>query len=123
MRAFSAMLTASVALLLSCAALTPARLPDSPGTLRLFRPEAARVQVVGDWNDWGGTLIPGGILDPSSGRMERGREGWWTVSPQLDRGRYRYAFVIDGSVWITDPSNPETASFGDRTVSVLVIDG
>ncbi len=121
MRPAAAILSAAL-ILLSCSALTPARLPDDGAVLRLYRPGAARVQVVGDWNDWGGTLVPGGVLDPNAGLMERGEDGWWEASPRPGRGRFRYAFVIDGSVWMADPRNPETALFGDRRVSVLVTD-
>jgi 1,4-alpha-glucan branching enzyme len=122
MRYAAAALAAAV-LLSSCAALRPAALPEDRAVLRLYMPGAARVQVVGDWNDWGGTLVPGGVLDPSAGLMEEDGDGWWKASPRTGRGRFRYAFVIDGSLWIPDPSNPETAVFGDRTVSVLVTDG
>ena len=122
MRYAGATAVAGLLLLVSCAALTPARRPDDGDALRLYRPEAAKVQVVGDWNDWGGTLVPGGVLDPDAGLMEREGDGWWTASPRPGRGRYRYAFVIDGSLWIPDPRNPETAFFGDRRVSVLVTD-
>jgi len=109
-------------LTISCAALTPAGRPDDGAVLRLYRPGASKVQVVGDWNDWGGTLVPGGVLDPDAGIMEREGDGWWRASPRPGRGRYRYAFVVDGSVWIADPRNPETAFFGDLRVSVLVTD-
>lgn len=119
-RAFAA--AAAALLISSCAALRPANLPEERAVLRLYMPEAARVQVVGDWNRWGGTLVPGGVLDPSVGLMEKDDDGWWKASPRTGRGRFRYAFVIDGSLWIPDPSNPETAVFGDRTVSVLVTD-
>jgi 1,4-alpha-glucan branching enzyme len=123
MRAFAAAAASAALLLVSCAALTPADTSGRDATLRLYRPGAAKVQVVGDWNDWGGTLIPGGVLDPDAGLMERDGDGWWVASPRPGRGRHRYAFVIDGSVWIADPANPETARFGDRVVSVLVTDG
>ena len=122
MRYAASAAAAALLMTISCAALTPAGQPDDGAVLRLYRPGAAKVQVVGDWNEWGGTLVTGGVLDPDVGLMEREADGWWRASPRPGRGRYRYAFVIDGSVWIADPRNPETAFFADRRVSVLVTD-
>jgi len=55
---------------------------------------ARRVELVGDFNEWAkGTTQ----LKPS------GAPGVWTVSVPLSPGRHEYAFIINGSRWVTDP--------------------
>lgn len=110
----------SVALAIGgCSALTPATLGEAGG-FRLWYPEAASVQVIGDWNAWGGLESAGGTLDPSCGAMARGADGYWTAETSLDKGRYRYAFLVDGHIWMPDPSCHIRAEYGGREVSVLV---
>jgi hypothetical protein len=107
-------------LLLSCSALTPAVMPDG-GPIRFYMPEAASVQLVGDWNDWGGLTAAGGMLDPEAGAMVLGEDGFWTASPDLPRGRYRYAFLVDGRRLVRDELNPLTATWDGQIVSLRVI--
>jgi 1,4-alpha-glucan branching enzyme len=39
--------------------------------------------------------------------MTRGAvEGLWTVTVPLAAGSYQYAFVIDGTTWMSDPAAP-----------------
>ena len=74
------------------------RRPGSPSTppaeraMREFEfvvvePHAARVSLVGDFNDWDAARTP----------MRRMQEG---------SGRYRYAFLVDGTRWLADPTAP-----------------
>jgi hypothetical protein len=63
-------------------------------------PGAARVSLVGDFNDWDAAATP---LHPTMA------DGVWTVSVPLDAGRHEYAFVIDGDEWKPDPSAPLAA--------------
>jgi len=86
-------------------------------------PGASSVQVLGDWNEWGGLESAGGLLNPDAGRMICDPEGFWTLQAGagLEAGRYRYAFLIDGWRWMADPGNPETAVYAGRTVSLMVI--
>ena len=127
MRRIRAASPAAAALLIlatGCAALAPAARPGSvSGTLMLWMPGASGVQVLGDWNGWGGLEEAGGRLDPDAGRMAGDGEGLWTlrVDDGLPAGRYRYAFLVDGWRWVSDPSNPETAEYAGRTVSLLVL--
>lgn len=114
---------AAVAVLLAlggCSAFTPATLGDDGGGFRLWYPGAASVQVIGDWNAWGGLESAGGTLDPSCGAMTPGGDGWWAAESRLEKGRYRYAFLVDGHIWVTDPANHLRAEYGGREVSVLV---
>jgi chromosome partitioning protein len=73
-------------------------------------PNAAQVQVAGDFNDW----------KPARGEMElAGRV--WKRTLKLAPGRYRYRYVID-SQWCRDVHNPlvEPSPFGgDDSLLVL----
>ncbi|MCK5785315.1 MAG: hypothetical protein KAH54_02010 [Candidatus Sabulitectum sp.] len=108
----------------SCAVFVPAATDETDtGQLVFHHSAAGRVQLVGDWNNWGGATDATGMVDPSSGVMENDN-GIWTASPpdDLDKGRYRYAFLVNGSQFIPDPANPERTIFMEHEVSVLLID-
>jgi hypothetical protein len=63
----------------------------------LVAPGASRVAVVGDFNGWDAAATP----------MERQGDGaTWTVHVAVPNGRHVYAFVTDGTRWITDPLAP-----------------
>ena len=66
-------------------------------------PGAKEVFLVGEFNNW---------KADESGRMCNS-DGTWTKSLNLNPGRYRYRFVIDGS-WTEDAKNPlkEVNPFG-----------
>jgi 1,4-alpha-glucan branching enzyme len=84
-------------------------------------PAAQRVNLAGEFNDWGGTLI--GPLDPSRDPMTKNEKGIWEIVIPLKPGRYEYKFVLDGGVvWKHDPNNAERVddSFGGYN-SVIVI--
>jgi hypothetical protein len=63
----------------------------------LTAPTASRVALAGDFNGWSTTATP---LRRASGT------GIWSISVPLTPGRHAYAFVVDDSVWVTDPSAP-----------------
>lgn len=89
----------------------------------IWIPDAISVQVIGDWNRWGGLTSSGNILDPSIGYMNKDENGFWTLQQDLSPGRYRYIYLVDGFLWKIDPGNPETSTFTDKTVSLLVVEG
>ena len=66
-------------------------------TLSVKAPEAKEVYLAGEFNNW--------KLDDNS-RMEQ-TNGCWTKRLNLNSGKYRYRFVIDGN-WSEDPANPLT---------------
>jgi len=74
-------------------------------------PDAARVQLAGDFNDW---VLDGNDMNPV-GRV-------WKKVVKLQPGRYRYRYIVDG-VWQRDPLNPavEPSPYGGHN-SILVVD-
>ncbi len=106
-----------------CGLLTPVeRPPLETRSLVLWMPGASSVQVLADWNEWGGLVSPGGVIDPSSGSMTRTADGFWTLDiSHLETGSYRYVFLVNGHRWVRDGSNPLTADYLDETVSVIMI--
>ena len=86
-------------------------------TVRLVRfvlvaPEAGRVSLVGDFNAWDAARTP----------MRAAGDGVWTVELPVGAGRHLYAFVVDGTRWVADPTAPLAPEddFGARN-SVLVV--
>jgi predicted carbohydrate-binding protein with CBM48 len=79
----------------------------------LLAPEAGSVALVGDFNDWDSGTVPMQRAAPS---------GVWTATIPLAPGRYRYAFVVDGRRWATDPAAPSAPGddFGTRSSIVTV---
>ncbi|MFA5115227.1 MAG: AAA family ATPase [Candidatus Omnitrophota bacterium] len=61
----------------------------------VFAPDAKDVHVVGNFNNWS--------LDGESRMHKEG--AFWAKRINLNSGRYRYRFVIDGK-WTEDPNNP-----------------
>jgi 1,4-alpha-glucan branching enzyme len=96
---------------------------SATGELILSHPGASRVQLVSDWNNWGGMEGPIERVDSEIGRMTVSEYGNWVLAipANLPRGRYRYAFLVDGHRLIPDPMNPERATWNGHEVSVLVV--
>lgn len=76
-------------------------------------PAAKNVALVGDFNGWDATATP---MRRTDGRTT------WSASVPLAAGRHVYAFVIDGSDWVTDPQAPLSPEqwFGQRNSVVVV---
>lgn len=76
-------------------------------------PTASTVSLVGDFNDWSNVATP---MDRDAGN------GVWSITVPLDPGRYRYAFLVDETTWLSDPSAPPVLDdeFG-RPGSVVTI--
>ena len=107
---------------LSCAVFVPASRTDTDQMVFHYE-SAAKVQLIGDWNNWGGLTSASMIVDPSCGVMESIDDVWLLSLPEnLERGRYRYAFLVNGVQFFPDPLNPEHTMFFDNEVSVLLVD-
>ncbi len=94
-------------------ACTPsAPVPTVGGVIfTLAAPEAHRVQLAGDFNQW----------TPDGNEMELS-SGVWRKMLQLAPGRYRYRYVVDGR-WQADPLNScvQPSPYGEYD-SVLILD-
>ncbi len=119
----SLLIAIQVVLISGCSLLVPMEKPqEQGGELLLWMPGAISVQVISDWNEWGGIESPGGLIDPLIGRMRKQENGFWTFDiSELTAGSYRYTFLVNGYRWIRDLENPETAAFRDHLVSVILI--
>ena len=62
----------------------------------LFAPEAKRVSLAGDFNNWDVDNLP----------MKKANNGTWVTSFALPPGRHEYRFWVD-SVWYDDPNAQE----------------
>jgi len=67
-------------------------------TFSLHHHHASSVEVMGSWNHWQTPGIPATSIEP----------GFWRTAPQkLKSGQYAYKFLLDGQIWLDDPSNPQ----------------
>jgi len=62
----------------------------------LDAPEATSVALVGDFNNW----------DSNARQLRRGKVGLWRGILKLTPGVYQYKFLVNGSEWREDPTNP-----------------
>ena len=77
-------------------------------------PDAREVALVGDFNDWDGSLTP----------MERvADDGTWSVTVPLRPGRYEFQYEVDGARRLSDPSRPQTSSDFGSPNSVVTVEG
>ncbi len=73
---------------------------------------AKTVSVAGTFNDWNRENLP---LKSDDGKS-------WSAEVRLPYGSHRYKFVIDGSTWVLDPTNPKNETDGGgNTNSVLIV--
>lgn len=80
----------------------------------LVAPDAQSVALVGDFNDW----------SASATRLVRQPgDGVWWVTVALPPGRYRYAFIVDGDNWRSDPNAPTVEDEFGGSNSVVTIGG
>lgn len=79
----------------------------------LKAPEASKVSLAGDFNDWS---VEQTALSDEDGN------GIWTVTVPLQPGRYQYKFLLDGKKWVVEPDAPayQSDGFGGKN-SLLVI--
>ena len=82
----------------------------------LVAPTARKVTVVGDFNDWDSAH--------AAFQAEHRGGGVWAVTAAVPVGHHRYAFVVDDSVWMTDPAASRALDndYG-MPISALVVGG
>lgn len=56
-------------------------------SFEFFAPEAQKVQIAGDFNDW----------NPEKGSLKKMSDGKWKIILQLSPGRYEYRYFVDGN--------------------------
>lgn len=81
----------------------------------LVAPAANSVAVVGDFNDWN--------LSAATPLTREAGDGVWWVTLPLPPGRYRYAYIVDGGTWRSDPDAPAADDEFGRPSSVVSIGG
>ncbi len=87
-------------------------LVDGGVIFHYFDPDAVKVFVVGDFNNWSVR---------SDSMVDKNGDGEWTLFYSLAPGRYEYKFVVNGVTWIPDPRNPNTAPDGFEGRNSLLI--
>jgi len=94
----------------------PVSSPDTMYKFVIVAPQAGKVSLVGDFNDWDVAKTP---------MTRAGQSGLWTVAVPLSAGRHLYAFVVDGTTWVQDPSAPIAPDdgFGHANSVKLVVGG
>lgn len=84
-------------------------------TLELDRPDASSVHVAGQFNEWKADDV----------ELEKGDDGIWRVTLNLEPGSYTYKFIVNGQDWIEDPANPDKVPdpYGGSNSLLTVGDG
>jgi len=77
----------------------------------VFVGQADSVALVGDFNAWGATPT----------HLRSGRNGAWTASVPLSKGRHEYAFIVNGKRWMPDPFAPTNPDEFEANSSVITI--
>jgi len=73
---------------------------------------AAKISVVGDFNNW----------DEAAGEMKALKDGSFSTTLEIETGSdYRFRYVADGQRWFNDPEsdNFEVTEYGDSENSVI----
>lgn len=120
MKAWMRLLVVSLVVLAGCGGPPPPPLNASPEAVEggvIFRyknPDARRVNLVGDFNDWSPTADP---------MTDENGDGEYTLFYPLGVGTYAYKFLVDGKNWVTDPWNPtsEPDGFNGRNSVVKIL--
>lgn len=85
---------------------------DGVVTFALYAPWKKSVHLAGSFNNW----------DYQRDRLEQRDRGYWVLAKKLGEGRHHYQFVIDESLWISDPYAQEIAVIEGRDEPHAVIE-
>ncbi|MDD5634442.1 MAG: AAA family ATPase [Candidatus Omnitrophica bacterium] len=76
----------------------------------IHAPNAGSVYVLGDFNGW---------QKSDANRLAKLENGEWSAHFTLDKGKYRYKFLVDDE-WKTDPKNPKNEANIYGTIDSIV---
>ena len=74
-------------------------------------PEAKRVSIIGDFNNW----------NPNATPMIRQPDGQWMASLELRHGYHQYAFLVDGRPMLDPNATRRTSGPQNQPVSLVAI--
>ncbi len=75
-------------------------------------PEASSVRLVGSFPGW---------EEDGGKEMRKGEDGRWELAVEIpEQGVYTYSFLIDGTVWVPDPTSEEIVDDGFGGLSSLL---
>jgi len=74
-------------------------------------PDARKVCIVGDFNDW----------KPDAHPMKRKTGGFWNAQITLPHGHHRYHFLVDGTVALDPRANGEVLNDIKERVSLIAV--
>ena len=78
----------------------------------IYQPTASQVELTGTFNDWQRLTM-----------KQIGTSGYWELNIPLSSGEYHFAYILDGSKRIADPTQParEKDDFGGEN-SILKVE-
>ncbi len=91
-------------------------LTEKSGTLErfvIFEPAATQVELAGTFTGWQRVAM-----------KKIGTSGYWELDLRLPSGEYRFAYILDGSKQIADPTQPsrEKDDFGGENSILKVLE-
>lgn len=90
-----------------------ATLRDTLRLVRLIFHDTAARQVI--------AVVADGHASRAGTAMTRASGGRWSATIALRDGAHRYAFVVDGTRWVVDPSAPRVRADDGRLFSLLQV--
>ena len=88
-----------------------ARKVIKPINFTCIAPEAKRVTLVGDFNDW----------DPNAHPLKRRVDGSWTVQVPIGHGHHHYQFLVDGKPTLDPNAQGIARNEQNEKVSLLAV--
>jgi 1,4-alpha-glucan branching enzyme len=74
-------------------------------------PQAKRVALIGDFNEW----------QPAAHPMTRMPDGGWVIRMELPHGHHQYLFLVDGSPTLDPNAMGKVHNERNETVSLIAI--
>jgi 1,4-alpha-glucan branching enzyme len=87
---------------------------DGSVNFRVYLPHAAKVEVLGDFTDWGRNRVS----------MRRQFPGWWEVSVKVPAGEHAFCYLIDDAIHMADYAAHAVKMDSDgKWVSSVAVEG